>query len=184
MLFRSNIDPSMEMNYIHDYADRLSLQEDHKVRKDMVISLADLYDAKYNYLQEIGILHDVIRIEAIRRIPNINELYKNLIRVFKYDRKTIDCLNKVYPDLLSEFDDKELGSKVIINMLSEIININLNFFDMISIFKNTALTLMIDEEWDVDDMRFLASEASYYIKRSIYSLTIQSLYICCSLHEG
>lgn len=181
-LFVENIDPSMEMNYIRDYADRLSLQEDHKVRKDMVISLADLYDAKYNYLQEIGILHDVIRIETIRRIPNINELYKDLIRVFKYDRKTIDCLNKVYPDLLSEFDDKELGSKVIINMLSEIININLNFFDMISIFKNTALTLMIDEEWDVDDMRFLASEASYYIKRSIYSLTTVDELLNCVVY--
>ncbi len=168
-VFIQNLDPDLEYGYIHEYAERLKSQENNRVARDMVIALSDMYYDKLDYLRDTGMLEDDARLHCIAYSDYTSELYKDLVSIFKYDRKTIDCLNKIYPDFLSEYDDKELGSKVIINMLSEIINIDLNFFNIVKIFKNTILTLARDD-WNDNDMSFLASESAYYIKRSIYGM--------------
>lgn len=183
-IFIQSMDPDLEYGYIHEYIERMEAQEDYKVRRDMVITLSDMYECKLIFLKDTNMLNDQARLHCINHSDFTSELYQDLLSIFKYDKKTIDTLNKIYPDLLENLDDKDLGSKVIVNMLSETIKMELDFKTMITIFKNTALTLAADNDWSMEDMSFLASEANYYIKRSIYSLTSADDLLQCLVYLG
>ena len=121
------------MRYIENYHKRREAQEDLKVKKNMIITLSDLYEKRYIFLKQTNMLNSPDRKHAIMNCDNIDILYENLLDIFKYDRRTLSTLTKIYPELYKNLKDKEIGQIAVVDMLANRLTNELDYKTIVDV---------------------------------------------------